>query len=257
MSNPSDVLKDVADVVNINMKLKSLSLVLAVSTAVGVTGCVSPNGEANNTGTGALVGTLAGAGMGAAASRGNPAGALIGAAAGAIVGGIAGNIADQRQAAELQRQAPATYERVQQGQPLSVSDVTELTKSGISDDVIISQIRSSGTVFHLSSADIIYLHNSNVSEKVIDYMINTPSTVVASAQPAAPVYDAPPAPPAETVVVAPGPGYVWIPGDWVWRGRWVWAGGRWAYPPRHGAIWVGGYWGRGPHGYYRVRGYWR
>jgi uncharacterized protein YcfJ len=247
------------------MKLNTLGgLALAVSTAVAVTGCVSPNGEANNTGTGALVGTLAGAGMGAAASHGSPAGALIGAAAGAIVGGFAGNIADQRQAAELQRQAPQTYARVQQGQPLSVSDVTALAKAGIGDDVIISQIRNSGTVYHLTSADIIYLHNSSVSEKVIDYMINTPSTNPGGMEASAPpmdntayVAEPPPVEPVEPVVVAPGPGFVWIGGDWVWHGRWVWVGGHWGYPPHPGALWVGGYWGRGPHGYYRVHGHWR
>jgi len=50
---------------------------------------------------------------------------------------------------------------------------------------------------------------------------------------------------------------VWIPGVWVWHGRWVWETGRWSLPPRRGAVWV-------PHHYvYRngvhiwVQGGWR
>ena len=67
----------------------------------------------------------------------------------------------------------------------------------------------------------------------------------------------PPPPPVEVYVVSPGPAYVWIPGGWVWSGRWVWEGGRWSAPPRRGAVWV-------PHQYvYRggahvhVHGGWR
>jgi len=46
---------------------------------------------------------------------------------------------------------------------------------------------------------------------------------------------------------APGPGYVWVDGFWDLRGsRWVWAPGRWAYPPHARAVWVRSYWE--PHG---------
>jgi hypothetical protein len=70
------------------------------------------------------------------------------------------------------------------------------------------------------------------------------------------------APPAAIVDVQPampGPGFVWVGGNWVWgpRGRWVWEKGRWDHPPHAGAVWV-------PHRYeYRngrhvfVRGGWR
>jgi hypothetical protein len=61
-------------------------------------------------------------------------------------------------------------------QPLGLADVKMLAKSGLSDDVIISQIRNSRTVYRLSAADILDLKDSGVSEKVIDFMINTPST---------------------------------------------------------------------------------
>jgi hypothetical protein len=68
----------------------------------------------------------------------------------------------------------------------------------------------------------------------------------------------PPEPQPEVVVGAPGPDYVWMGGYWNWNGvAWGWLPGRWALPPRHGAIWVGGRW---DHRYGRtvwVRGRWR
>jgi outer membrane lipoprotein SlyB len=247
------------------MKMHTLTLAVATS-AVVLTGCVNPDGTQNNTGSGALIGGALGAMTGAAASgrHHGGGGALIGAAAGAVVGGLIGNSMDQEQRARLRQQAPQTYARVEQGQPLSVADVKALAQSQVSDDVIISQIRNSRTVYHLSSADIIDLHNSGVSDKVVDFMINTPSMLGGNAG-IAPgpqastvvVSEPPPAVPVETVIVAPGPGYVWVGGEWAWNGGWYWVSGRWCLPPYPHAIWVGGSWGRGPHGWHRYSGHWR
>src|SRR5579862_4398066 len=126
------------------IKVKVLTLVTAVL-AVVLTGCQYPNGEPNNTASGALIGAGAGAIMGAAIGgpRNGGAGALIGAAAGAITGSVIGNSIDQEQAAELRAQAPQTYVRVQQEQPLGVSDIKALAQAKVSDDVIINQIRNS------------------------------------------------------------------------------------------------------------------
>jgi len=57
-----------------------------------------------------------------------------------------------------------------------VADVKMLARSGISDGVIISQIRNSRSVYRLSAADILDLKAGGVSEKVINYMINTTTT---------------------------------------------------------------------------------
>ena len=172
--------------------------------------------------------------------------------------GLIGYSMDQQQ--RLHQQAPQTYVRVEQGQPLSVADVRALGRAGISDDVIISQIRNSHTVYHLSAADIIDLRDAGVSNRVIDFMINTPGIYGAMPAPQANtvvVAQPPPPPPVETVVVTPGPDYVWIDGEWVWNGQWFWVGGHWGYPPYPHAVWVRGYWGRGPHGWSRVPGHWR
>lgn len=151
-----------------------------------------------------------------------------------------------------------------QDQALGLADIKMLAKNGVSDDIMLSQIRNSHTVYRLSAAEIIDLKDTGVSQKVIDFMINTPSTspggpvVVATAPvatpppppPQAPTVIAeagsePPPPVVETVVVSPGPGYVWVSGYWRWYShRWVWMPGAWVIPPRHGAVWVGGHWER-------------
>jgi len=73
------------------------------------------------------------------------------------------------------------------------------------------------------------------------------------------VYTEGPPPPVyvETASPAPAPGYVWVGGSWIWRGQWVWAPGRWNYPPRAHAVWVSSRY-QHYHGHYvYVRGYWR
>src|SRR5271154_749672 len=52
------------------------------------------------------------------------------------------------------------------------------------------------------------------------------------------VAGAPPMPIVEAVPPAPGIGFVWIGGAWVWYGGWVWERGHWDRPPRPGAVWV-------------------
>jgi outer membrane lipoprotein SlyB len=238
------------------MKTHKLVLIFS-SSAVLLTGCMNPDGTQNNTGSGALIGGALGAITGAAIGgpRNGGAGALIGAAAGAIGGGLIGNSMDQEQNARLRAQAPETYVKIDQGQPLAVADVKALVRAGVSDDVIINQIQNSRTVYHLTAADIIDLRNSGVSDKVVNFMINTPNTISNTVQSTTTVVQQPPPPPAtDTYVVAPGPDYVWVGGEWAWNGGgWYWVGGHWVYPPHPHAIWVSGRYG---HGRY-YRGYWR
>jgi len=69
----------------------------------------------------------------------------------------------------------------------------------------------------------------------------------------------PPAPIVETRVVAPGRGYVWIPGYHAWDGRaYVWRPGRWGRGPYASAHWVPARWVHDRrHGWYLVEGHWR
>jgi uncharacterized protein YcfJ len=249
------------------MKLKLQSLTITtVAAALVLTGCTSPyDGSPDRTGTGALTGGAIGAGTGAligSASGHAGEGALIGAAVGLISGGLIGHSMDQEEQARLKAQAPQTYQRVEQGQPLSVVDIKALAKSGISEDIIISQIRASRSVYRLSTADIIDLRDAGVSNKVIDFMINTASSGGAQVNPAAQqqavyVQQAPPPPRVETMVMAPGPGYVWMGGEWVWNGGWAWRGGYWGMPPYPGGIWIGGSWSHHDRGWHHSPGHWR
>ncbi|HZT23913.1 MAG TPA: YXWGXW repeat-containing protein [Verrucomicrobiae bacterium] len=238
-----------------------IPVLTVASSAVLLTGCQYPNGDPNYTGTGALTGGALGAATGAvlAGPRNAGAGALIGGALGAITGGIIGSGMDEEQRERLRAQAPQTYVRVEQGQPLGLADIKALAQAHVSDEVIINQIQSTHSVYHLSSADIIDLHNAGVSDRVIDFMINTQNSPDAAAATSTTVVvqEPPPPPPAETVVVAPAPGYVWIDGEWVWRGHWVWVAGHWAPPPPGYHIWVHGYWYHGPRGWHHVPGHWR
>ena len=235
--------------------------------AIVLTGCETPEGNPNRTGTGALIGGAIGAAAGGLigstschdSGANAAAGALIGGAIGALTGGAIGHSLDQEEQARLRAQSPQTFQRVEQGQPLGIVDVKAMARAGVNDDVIISQIRSTRTVYRLSANDIIDLHNSGVSQTVINYMINTPSTAGTTAVQAetAVVTVPPPPPPVETVVVAPGPGYIWCGGEWAWRGRWVWISGGWVLPPYPRAVWVRGHWSHGPHGWRHAPGHWR
>lgn len=57
--------------------------------------------------------------------------------------------------------------------------------------------------------------------------------------------------------MAPGPGYLWMPGYWAYGpDGYYWVPGAWVVPPEPGLLWTPGYWGW-EDGYYRWhRGYW-
>jgi hypothetical protein len=68
----------------------------------------------------------------------------------------------------------------------------------------------------------------------------------------------PPAPIVEARTIAPGRGYVWVPGFYRWDGRaYLWVNGRWDRPPRARARWVAGHWQRERGGWFFVEGHWR
>jgi len=237
------------------MSIKALSIIALIGLLAG---CASPDGQMNNTGTGALIGGAGGAAIGAIADRRDPGlGALIGGALGVVTGGLVGHSMDEQQREWLRAQAPETYVRVQQGQPLSVADVKALAKAGVSDEVVITQIQNSRTAFHLSADDIIDLHDAGVSDNVVDYLISTAN------MPGAPVtttvVEAPPPPmQTEVVIASPGPEYVWVDGEWEWSGvTWVWAGGHWGLPPYPHGVWEHGDWHHGPRGWSHAPGHWR
>lgn len=155
--------------------MKTVSTTIAVlSLGALVAGCATPMGpnQAGGTMVGGATGAVLG-GMIGHAGGSTAGGALIGGTIGALAGALAGKDIDE-----------TTRTHVVQGQPLTIEDVKALAKSGVGDDLIISQINSTRTAYKLNTAQIIDMKNSGVSQKVIDYMINTRSTSVQEQQPA-------------------------------------------------------------------------
>ena len=77
-----------------------------------------------------------------------------------------------------------------------------------------------------------------------------PNAVVAQPSP-------PPPPQVEVKPAQPNVTFIWIPGAWEWRGRWVWVHGYWGVPPHPGAVWIGGHWRYRRHGYVWIGGRWQ
>jgi len=57
-------------------------------------------------------------------------------------------------------------------QNLSLADIKALAKAEVADDIVISQINNTRSIFSLTAQAIIELKNAGVSEKVIAYMMN-------------------------------------------------------------------------------------
>lgn len=141
---------------------------------VFATGCSS----LSQTEAGAVGGGLLGAGAGAligSATGHTGAGAAIGAGVGALAGGVTGNAVEQsenRTKAEIQA-ATAAQARAQ----LGLVDVVTMSQQHISDSVVISQIRTTGSVYRLTPTDINWLKENGVSDPVIIEMQATASRV--------------------------------------------------------------------------------
>jgi hypothetical protein len=88
--------------------------------------------------------------------------------------------------------------------PYGVEDVLKLSRAQIGDDVILSYIRSMGTVYNLKPGDIVYLKSTGVSDRVINAMLDQGRQTEVAAQPTAPsVPNAPAVPNANVAPVAP------------------------------------------------------
>lgn len=74
-----------------------------------------------------------------------------------------------------------------------------------------------------------------------------PSYMTVSSRPTAPYYERP---------LSPGPGYIWLDGDWYWRGnQYRYRPGYWKVPPPH-RTWSPGYWQKHGSGWHWRGGQW-
>ncbi len=127
---------------------------------------------------GAIGGAIAGGLIGDHNNKAG-AGAAIGGALGAVAGGVLGNASDKERAAaqqryyydQQQRQSYQIQQQVIQTQSaVSTNDVVAMSRSGLSESVIINQIQQRGVQQQLQVADIIALHQQGVTEPVIAMM---------------------------------------------------------------------------------------
>jgi hypothetical protein len=178
---------------------KHLQAALWTLPLVLLSACRSPYYADKGAALGGLAGGLTGAALG---DRGGNAlgGAVLGTAVGALAGAAVGDSMD----AEVERRQALIEAKTGRRMAglVTTTDVTTMVSSGLSDDVICNHIRANGVASSLTPNDIIHLHDSGVSEKVINEMQNASARQV---QP--PVAYTTPVVVEEPYVVAP----VWHP----------------------------------------------
>lgn len=127
-------------------------------------------GCTTNVGTGTIAGTIIGAGSGSLCASG---GAWVGGAAGAIGGSLVGMILDGQDRKVMEKNSPRTVDRMERGEPLTINDIIKLSQNGVEDELMMLYMRDTRSSYHLSQIQIRRLQDSGVSQRVIDYMIQT------------------------------------------------------------------------------------
>lgn len=69
---------------------------------------------------------------------------------------------------------PLIYDKMVHGESLSVPDIVELSKKGLSPRFIIRYLRSTDAVYHLTSQDVVRLSREGLDQEVLDYLLATP-----------------------------------------------------------------------------------
>jgi hypothetical protein len=140
---------------------------------------------------GVVAGGLAGAVAGGLIGDHNGeagAGAAIGGVLGAVAGGIFGNAKDKE--VQYQQGQQQYYQQQQQAviaqSSVSIADIVSMSRSGLSETVIINQIQTRGVLAQPQVSDIIAMHQQGVSERVISAMQQAPTGAQQVARAAAP-----------------------------------------------------------------------
>jgi hypothetical protein len=166
-----------------NPKRLSNALILSILFACG---CSSMSETEKGTGLGGLIGAGTGALIGNATGH-TGAGALIGAGVGAVSGGLIGHAVDE---CDKKTDVKIAAAAAQQG-PMGITDVVYLAQQHVTDEVIISQIRSTHSMFQLSAGDTVWLKQQGVSDAVVQEMLATANRYPRRVYSAAPVYSQP------------------------------------------------------------------
>jgi uncharacterized protein YcfJ len=128
--------------------------------ALIVSGCASNKTRVGEgAGIGGVVGALAGGIIGY--QSGHP---IQGAAIGGVIGGGTGAVVGaqiKKPTQDTSTQAPAQ---------LTMQQIVDLTKQGVSGDEIIAKIKAANSKYSLTADDISYLQKQGVSQRVIETM---------------------------------------------------------------------------------------
>ena len=94
---------------------------------------------------------------------------MIGAGVGAVTGNLLGRSKDANDERRAANGASAVGQMNQQAAAMAVTDIdlVQMTRAGISEDVIISTMRSRGTRVDLSPQSLIALRQQGVSDRVV------------------------------------------------------------------------------------------
>jgi hypothetical protein len=174
----------------ISRRLFLPTISLVIISLIG--GCQSPY----KSDQGALLGGLLGAGTGAAIGSAchNPlAGAAIGAGVGTITGAAVGNALDEQDARNRAMIAQQLGRQVS-GNPVTIPEVIDMTRSGVDEELIINHVRIHGMSAPLQARDVIVLQQQGVSKRVITAMQEPPRqtqqpVIVQQAPPPAVIYE--------------------------------------------------------------------
>ncbi|NGX48526.1 MAG: hypothetical protein K940chlam5_00112 [Candidatus Anoxychlamydiales bacterium] len=91
----------------------------------------------------------------------------------ATSGALVGAALDEQDRKIMEKTSPRTVERMDRKEPLTINDIIKLSQGGVSDDTIIRYIQETKTTYNLSQAQINRLQEAGVSQRVINYMVDT------------------------------------------------------------------------------------
>ncbi|NGX32909.1 MAG: hypothetical protein K1060chlam4_00965 [Candidatus Anoxychlamydiales bacterium] len=91
----------------------------------------------------------------------------------AASGALVGAALDEQDRKIMEKTSPRTVERMDRKEPLTINDIIKLSQGGVSDDTIIRYIQETKTTYNLSQAQINRLQEAGVSQRVINYMVDT------------------------------------------------------------------------------------
>jgi len=80
---------------------------------------------------------------------------------------------DEQERMILTQRSPTTLQKIDEGKQLAIYDLIQLSQAGINDDKIINYMNNKKSKYNLNKAQIYRMQNSGVSQRVINYTIDS------------------------------------------------------------------------------------